>query len=187
MDTPAGCILPMPFHRSCWVVPGQLLAGCYPGSVSKAEAEQKLDALIDAGIRCVVTLVEEDETNQAGQPMRAYAVLLAQVAAEHGVAVTYSRIPVRDLNVPSTATMHAILDAVDAACARGQPIYVHCWGGRGRTGTVVGCWLARHGLALGEEALARNAVLRSQEPTAHLPAPGNHLQRSMVREWRRGQ
>jgi len=26
-------------------------------------------------------------------------------------------------------------------------VYVHCWAGRGRTGTVVGCYLKRHGIA----------------------------------------
>ena len=31
-------------------------------------------------------------------------------------------------------------------------MYLHCWGGVGRTGTVVGCWLVRHGRT-GDEAL----------------------------------
>ena len=30
---------------------------------------------------------------------------------------------------------------------------MHCWGGVGRTGTTVGCWLVRHGRS-GTEALA---------------------------------
>ena len=37
-----------------------------------------------------------------------------------------------------------------------EPVYVHCWGGIGRTGTVVGCWLVRHGMT-GDEALAEFA------------------------------
>ena len=36
--------------------------------------------------------------------------------------------------------------AVDDALGEGRTVYVHCWGGIGRTGTVVGCWLVRHGL-----------------------------------------
>ncbi|MFZ5949388.1 MAG: fused DSP-PTPase phosphatase/NAD kinase-like protein [Candidatus Rifleibacteriota bacterium] len=31
--------------------------------------------------------------------------------------------------------------------AAGKPVYVHCWGGLGRTGVVVGCWSRRHGEA----------------------------------------
>jgi protein-tyrosine phosphatase len=47
------------------------------------------------------------------------------------------RIPVRDVDIPSPDTMRSILDAIDSAIDRCQPVYVHCWGGRGRTGTVV--------------------------------------------------
>ena len=36
--------------------------------------------------------------------------------------------------------MVAILDSLDTAIADEHTIYLHCWGGIGRTGTVVGCW-----------------------------------------------
>ena len=39
-----------------------------------------------------------------------------------------------------------------AALDDGRTVYLHCWGGVGRTGTVVGCWLVRHGRT-GDEAL----------------------------------
>jgi protein-tyrosine phosphatase len=48
--------------------------------------------------------------------------------------------------------MRAILDTIDAEMAAGRTVYVHCWGGIGRTGTVIGCWLVRHGTPA-EEAL----------------------------------
>ena len=38
-----------------------------------------------------------------------------------------------------------MLDAIDDQLENGGNVYVHCWGGKGRTGTVVGCWLIRHG------------------------------------------
>lgn len=59
-----------------------------------------------------------------------------------------------DVSVPHTsAMMIGILDALDTAIADGHTIYLHCWGGIGRTGTVVGCWLVRHGMT-GDEALS---------------------------------
>ena len=61
------------------------------------------------------------------------------------------------MSVPhNTEQMKAILDAIDDALNDGETLYVHCYGGVGRTGTVVGCWLVRHGLT-GDEALAQIA------------------------------
>ena len=43
--------------------------------------------------------------------------------------------------------MVVILDAIDDIFLKVKFPYIHCWGGIGRTGTVVGCWLIRHGHA----------------------------------------
>ena len=61
--------------------------------------------------------------------------------ASKGISVTWERIPVRDVSVPSKDGMVMILDRIDQALAQQRPVYVHCWGGKGRTGTVVGCYL----------------------------------------------
>lgn len=47
------------------------------------------------------------------------------------------------MRTPTVDQMRAILDAIDRAA--GSIVYVHCWGGHGRTGTVAGCYLVRHG------------------------------------------
>jgi hypothetical protein len=54
--------LPVPFPRFYWVIPKILLAGCYPGSKDPKEATDKLTALIDAGIRHIINLMEPDES-----------------------------------------------------------------------------------------------------------------------------
>jgi protein-tyrosine phosphatase len=51
------------------------------------------------------------------------------------------RTPIRDGGCPTIDELRAILDRIDAELARGEVVYVHCGGGHGRTGTVVGCWL----------------------------------------------
>ena len=177
----------VPFPRSYWVESGRLLAGYYPGASAKEEAEAKLEALLDAGIRCIITLVEEGEKNASQHALRSYQQLLARIAASRGIEVTYVRIPVRDQDITSVPTMKIILDTIDSALAQNRPTYVHCWGGRGRTGTVVGCYLARHGRATGEKALARIVSLRRQEETRDQASPENETQRDMVRQWGQGQ
>ena len=130
----------MTLPDSYWVVPGKLLAGEYPGSQAEAETVAGLDALREAGVTSFVDLTEEGE-------LVPYQPLLQ-------AGVRHRRMAVRDLDVPSAEEMQAMLDLVDAELERGETVYVHCWGGVGRTGTLVGCWLARHGLP-GEEALER--------------------------------
>jgi protein-tyrosine phosphatase len=81
--------------------------------------------------------------------------------------------------------MTRILDDVDEARAAGATVYVHCWGGRGRTGTVVGCWLVRHGLDDGDP-LGRIARLRRDVEDAQAASPETAAQRTMVTGWTRG-
>jgi|YNPNPStandDraft_1061719.scaffolds.fasta_scaffold87689_1 hypothetical protein len=178
---------PLPFPRSYWVVPGQLLAGCYPGDPHPQEAQRKLTGLLDVGIRHVINLMEPQEKNHEGRPFVPYQESLTHLAQERGIPVTCVRFPIRDGNVPSREGMRAILDDLDQALAEGRPVYVHCWGGRGRTGTVVGCYLARHGWANGPEALAKIRELRCHEPTSALPSPETAVQREMVCSWKVGE
>ena len=81
--------------------------------------------------------------------------------------------------------MTRILDDLDAAIERGGVAYVHCWGGIGRTGTVVGCWLMRHGLE-GDDPIGRIAELRRDVSGASVASPQTSAQRAMVRAWKRG-
>ena len=53
----------VPFPRCCWVVPGEFMAGCYPGSEDMQETERKLRGLLEHGIRHVINLLEPDEFN----------------------------------------------------------------------------------------------------------------------------
>jgi protein-tyrosine phosphatase len=54
------------------------------------------------------------------------------------------------MDIPTIAETTAILDAIDEALDSGETVYVHCWGGHGRTGTVIGCWLVRYGTTAGD-------------------------------------
>ena len=175
-----------PFGRSYWVVAGQLLAGYYPGSWTEERTEKKLGALLDAGIRCVVNLVEEEEVNRDQQTMQPYQNILTRLSAKRGIDITYLRISITDMRVPSEQTMQMILDAIDGAIGRTQPVYVHCWGGYGRTGTVIGCYLARHDIARGDAVMDYIAELRRNEKTGSVLSPQNEEQRTMVRQWQKG-
>ena len=174
----------LPFERSYWVKPERLLAGCYPGSKDHAGTERNMKALLDCGIRSIINLMEPDETDHSGKPFRPYDDSFSNLARERGLDISWTRVPVRDLNIPSTETMRRILDLIDASINEGKPVYVHCWGGRGRTGTVVGCYLVRHEGLSGEDALEEIKRLRANEPTSYKSSPENRHQCDMVRTWK---
>ena len=167
-----------PPHDAYWVEPGRLLAGPYPGAKAGVEAEVKLEDFLDLGVTCFVDLTEEGEAG-----LRPYAALLRDLAARRGVAVTHLRLPIRDVDVCPAWRMQSIQQAIANALDAGEVVYVHCWGGVGRTGTVIGCRLAeRRG---GDDALRQIQRLRAHTQRAHRTSPETSSQRRMVRDWER--
>lgn len=61
------------------------------------------------------------------------------------------------MSVPAAKRLEEVLAALADSAAAGRRAVVHCWGGVGRTGTVVGCHLRQHFGLSGDEALARIA------------------------------
>lgn len=169
----------LPNANTYWVEPGRLMAGEYPGHWEPEVARQRLRAYLDCGVDVFIDLTTPAD------PLEAYAEVLVGEAARAGRGVEYLRFPIPDLGVPeSAAVMARILDDIDLALAAGRCVYVHCWGGVGRTGTVVGCFLVRHG-ASGASALERLAALwstvakRNRKPSC----PETETQRRFVRDW----
>jgi len=141
-----------------------LLAGAYPGTPAA------VDALESAGVTVFVDLTHPSD------PLDAYTPFL--------VGARRVADPIPDMGTPTEGQVIRILDAVDEIRADGGAVYVHCWGGVGRTGTVIGCWLVRHGLD-GGDAVARIAGLRAGLPGAR-PSPETAAQVAFIRGWRNG-
>ena len=124
-----------PDQNTYWVRPGQLLAGEYPGAIDDASARKKLERFLDCGVDYFIDLTEENE-------LRPYAPMLMKLAYERGMQVQHHRFAIPDRNVPSsTNLMHVVLHTLRAALDMKHTVYVHCFGGIGRTGTVIGCYL----------------------------------------------
>lgn len=177
----------VPFSRSYWVVPDKFLAGCYPGSEDQKMAHEKLESLLNHGIRCFISLMEPDEVNWNGKPFASYEEQIRSIASSMGHSVTFERMPIKDTWIPSRIEMIQILDRIDQSIEAGKPVYIHCWGGRGRTGTVVSCYLMRHGLASDRNVLRRIQELRANSEDARMPSPETSQQVDMVLSWVEGE
>jgi len=173
---------PGPTHRSYWVVPGRFAAGAYPGKREPGSVlhPDVLEQLLAAGIDRFVNLTQ-DRPGGTDAHLNRYDPLI------DGRAVI-RRFEIPDVDVTTPAAMVEILDAIDTDLAEGHNPYVHCWGGIGRTGTTVGCWLIRHGHATPANALDLLTDLRKGDAGGgQRRAPETTDQRNFVRNWHPGQ
>lgn len=165
---------PGPRARSYWVVPGQFAAGAYPGP-----GPDRITELVDAGVSAFVNLTEDLDPTSTDAGLERYDRYLPDGVELH-------RRPIRDLDVPTPEHMSATLDTIDRLLGDGHTVYVHCWGGIGRTGTVVGCWLIRHGLVDPTDAVDVIAGLRRHDAARFRRSPETLEQVRFVEAWRRG-
>ena len=160
---------PRPITNCYWVVCGKLLAGEYPRNFDDPTSREKVASLADAGVNVFIDLTEDGELFSYRQWL--------------GTA-THSRFPIKDGSIPRSAAQTVeILDAIDHHIDAGLTVYVHCWGGIGRTGTIIGCWLARHGY-VGQDALDRLQELWQECPKSrYRKSPETPEQRDYILGW----
>jgi ADP-ribosyl-[dinitrogen reductase] hydrolase len=166
---------PKPDPNTYWVIPGKLLAGEYPGDRDPGEARSRLRWFLAAGVRHFIDLTEVGE-------LTPYAELLTEEASS---GTTYERIPIHDRSVPEEPkTMAEIIATIDHGIAEGGITYVHCWGGVGRTGLAVACWLQERGQAPDEALTSLADKWRSCAKSQRLPnSPETPEQVRWVKEW----
>lgn len=126
-----GCTPPTVPNRNCYQIGEDRIWACeYPGALTDSAAIAKVQRALDFGITHFIDLTEEGELNP-----------YAQFLPSH---VSYTRFPIRDVSIPTSLadTLGLMLQMREILKDPRNRIYLHCWGGVGRTGTMAACWIA---------------------------------------------
>ncbi len=177
-------VIQVPFEQSYWVREPLFCVGHYPGSLEQQERNEKLKGLLDCQIKRMINLIPSEETGAGGRAFDLYEPVLQEMAAERGLEVECLQLGFPDGSVPERSVVRTILDRIDASIAAGEAVYLHCWGGHGRTSTIVGCYLIRHG-ASPQEAIDQIVAWRKPLPRNYFPYEGR--QEAFVHTWQMGE
>lgn len=174
--------LAYPFPDTWWIEDDRVLGGRFPGSPDGDKARRMAVALVEMDVRLIINLQEPCEEGREGSV--AYERQMLATARRRGRRLQVAHEPIPDHGVPSREQAIRILDRIDAAIAGGGRVYVHCWGGHGRTGLVAGCLHRRRGRSE-DEALQAIADARAWhvEGLARIAAPQTPEQVQFVRSF----
>jgi ADP-ribosyl-[dinitrogen reductase] hydrolase len=142
---------------------GRLGLGCCPGHRLTRVAVEPRRGSLNADLKriatwqphLVLTLMEEDELAYVGAP----ASLLKKEFTALGI--DWLHLPIPNLQPPDHRFEVAWVDLwphLDTALGQGERLFLHCYAGLGRTGTVASLILMKYGLSAREAMQAVRAV-----------------------------
>ena len=123
-----------PTEESNWLIPGKLIVGCCPLSLEEAED------IAREGVDMFVCLLDRDDFSS-----RISKKKYKSLARSVGIDVIFK--PIADGDITTDKKAFSIARMIFQALKTGHVVYLHCWGGHGRAGTigamVLGLWWYR--------------------------------------------
>lgn len=117
-----------PLYQS-YYLERHIFVGEYPGDKDRERALAKIQHMTHFGVRHFIDLTEEGE-------LLPYSNLLPQDS-------TYTRFPIRNVGVPRDydSVERLVMRIKELSRRDDGYVYIHSWGGVGRTGTIIACYL----------------------------------------------
>ena len=172
---------------SNWLLDGQLMCGGYP------ENEDDLRSILKAGVDVFICLQDDRQIKE--KSLQDYRVMVKEMVDDSWELgeVSFYKFPIKDGKIAKDVGVfklcHIILDLV----CRGKVIYMHCWGGHGRVGTIASCLLqiltpSEVGGDVSftwKEALEYNELMHSfRKVGSERKTPQTRIQFNQVMRWR---
>ena len=163
-------VFPMKPIRNSYMVMDRVYAGEYPREYDDKKSVDKIKQFERFGITHFIDLTEESE-------LRPYDQMLAS-------PMQHIRFPIHDVSIPANiesvkdliGQIQGILNENDR-----NKVYIHCWGGVGRTGTIVGCLLShQHNYDYRETMGALKKAFSDCPKSAYRETPETKEQRDFI-------
>eukprot|EP01128_Nolandella_sp_AFSM9_P006911 TRINITY_DN3655_c0_g1_i1.p1 TRINITY_DN3655_c0_g1~~TRINITY_DN3655_c0_g1_i1.p1 ORF type:complete len:263 (-),score=34.61 TRINITY_DN3655_c0_g1_i1:79-843(-) len=140
-----------PTSESNWAIVGSLIAGAYPGDLSEQKAKEKAKLLVEAGISTYLSTLGPGETRFSPYGHHIVAATeeallerrtLTATERENGARNTvpkpsFLKFPINDQSIAQDSEVKECIDGLLKKLEAHELVYIHCWGGHGRTGTLV--------------------------------------------------
>ncbi len=150
--------------------------GCMPVDTDQEMSYRNLSYLYELGVRRIINLTEAIESGPNTVLGQNYLDSLEALKKEE-CAIDLHLMPIKDYGVPTLDFMREILGLIEQ---EDGGLYIHCMGGAGRTGTVVGCYLrevyevsAEQALESLREHIALTKIHRSPETAEQIAMINN--------------
>ena len=177
-----------------WVIKDRVMAGGYPACLDDEENDELLTVLLrDMGIDTFVCLQSEvwpdvpDAAWRAGRAPRPYTRDIRRLMTSHRDAlpsanIDFLHLPIVDGSVTADDLVDRFCDDLVGKVLSGRRLYVHCWGGHGRTGTIIAVMLGRMYDVTIAQALARTQQLHDiRGDPQNIGSPSTPVQVAQVR------
>ena len=189
-----------PTPESNWVIPGVLLVGAFPAEIDDTITFFQISEILKRGINKFVCLQNEYRTDvpeeiwKAGEALRPYFNDVVNIVENKDKFETFAKsivcdktdlsfvhFPIKDCGVAADESVLLLCQQLVQSIYEGNKLYIHCWGGHGRTGTVVCIMLCiMYGISA-EEAMERCQKMHdTREHHVEVGSPQTQVQRDQV-------
>eukprot|EP00931_Biecheleriopsis_adriatica_P055901 TRINITY_DN33137_c0_g1_i1.p1 TRINITY_DN33137_c0_g1~~TRINITY_DN33137_c0_g1_i1.p1 ORF type:complete len:341 (-),score=72.98 TRINITY_DN33137_c0_g1_i1:311-1291(-) len=137
LDDKLGQCMRGPTEWSNWIIPGMLLCGPYPGALEDRRNDQRLKHILGKGVDTFVCLQDEldasipEDAWRAGMGLRPYYFDAERLSKKQ---LQWVQLPIPDGFVAPDDVTAELVVLIAELLLSGRIVYLHCYGGHGRTG-----------------------------------------------------
>jgi len=168
-----------PTDASNWVLLGRVIAGSYPGDLKPEKANDKVKAILTSGITTFVCLQTETELKR----FHPYKNLVEEQKKLLGntTNIEFVNFQIPDTSVASDKAVKPFIESLIKRLVNNEILYIHCWGGHGRTGTIIALLLGRLYPITPDQALYLTNAFHDMRVTQNASSPQTPDQFEQVR------